>query len=93
MLPQNTQCRLNPLLPNFNGVRGHRIRMQPLIPSHSMNQAVNPPKVIKLVWRKPKQYLCSQFPRLAELISRDPEAGLRKFSALRQLQLWLKRPQ
>jgi hypothetical protein len=52
-----------------------------------------PAEVIKLVWRKPKQYLCSQFPRLAELISRDPEAGLRKFSVLRQLQLWLKRPQ
>ena len=32
-------------------------------------------------------------PRLAELIACDPEAGLREFSVLRQLQLWLKAPQ
>lgn len=32
-------------------------------------------------------------PRLAELIACDPEAGLREFSVLRQLQSWLKTPQ
>jgi hypothetical protein len=29
-------------------------------------------------------------PRLAELIACDPEAGLREFSVLRQLQVWLR---
>ena len=32
-------------------------------------------------------------PRLAELIACDPEAGLREFSVLRQLQHWLRTPQ
>ena len=32
-------------------------------------------------------------PRLAELIACDPEAGLREFSVLRQLQSWLRAPQ
>ena len=32
-------------------------------------------------------------PRLAELIACDPEAGLREFSVLRQLQGWLRVPQ
>jgi hypothetical protein len=32
-------------------------------------------------------------PRLAELIVCDPEAGLREFSVLRQLQYWLRTPQ
>jgi len=32
-------------------------------------------------------------PRLAELIACDPEAGLREFTVLRQLQSWLRAPQ
>jgi len=32
-------------------------------------------------------------PRMAELIACDPEAGLREFSVLRQLQSWLRTPQ
>jgi hypothetical protein len=79
------QAMLGPLGRRYIGITPRADRWDGIVEVAQRNHLRN----YRILDALPSEYP----PRLAELIACDPEAGLREFSVLRQLQAWLRLPQ